>query len=591
MFGRLNFRYKLILPYLFVILVSFGFVGFFLTRNLEEHSLQEIKTSLINQANLIRKQISPQDIRDQRIGCLDDLAKGLSPAIKSHITVINNQGKVLADSEVPRLKVQDVENHIDRPEIRDALNDKIGEQIRYSATLKIDMLYVAVPINDKKDIVGVLRLALPLTNVQKVLSAARNAVSIALIFALALAFVVGSVLAAETTKPINRIIKACHKFSKGDFNHRIIPDSKDEIGELALTLNKMAQDIEDKINEIKLHNQHLAAIFSSMAEGVIVVDKTSRIISVNPTIEKIFAVTKKGAEENLFLEVIRNNSIAEIITDVLRKGEFISQELNLVWPIHRVLKINTSPIFENDTISGCLLVIHDISEIRRLETMRSDFIANLSHELKTPLTSIKGFVETLLDGAVNDKANSRHFIEIIQQHVERLNSLVNDLLDLSYLESKEIRLERQDVNLKNLADEVLTGFKSHLKKKAIEAVNNLPANISAEADGYKLRQVFTNLIDNAIKFNKEKGTIAIYCEKLANRIKIIVEDSGAGIPSKDITRIFERFYRVDKARSRELGGTGLGLSIVKHIVELHGGVVGVESTEGLGSKFFFTLPK
>jgi two-component system phosphate regulon sensor histidine kinase PhoR len=487
--------------------------------------------------------------------------------------------------------VQDVENHIDRPEIRDALNDKIGEQIRYSATLKIDMLYVAVPINDKKDIVGVLRLALPLTNVQKVLSAARNAVSIALIFALALAFVVGSVLAAETTKPINRIIKACHKFSKGDFNHRIIPDSKDEIGELALTLNKMAQDIEDKIDKIKAQNQQLAAIFNSMAEGIIVVDKASRIISINPTIEKIFSVTKRESEGSFFLESIPNNSIAEIIAAVLEKGEFISQELNLVWPVQKILKINISPIFEKDLINGCLLVIHDITQIRRLETMRRDFIANVSHELRTPLTSIKGFVETLLEGALDDKQNSRDFLKVIHEHVDRLSRLIDDLLDLSKLESKDISIKRNKIPIKELADKVLKGFSSHLKKMSVEAKNELPDKLSLRADEDKIRQVFTNLIDNAIKFNKANGKINIYCEDRDNGIRVTVEDSGTGIPSKDIPRIFERFYRVDKARSRELGGTGLGLSIVKHIVELHGGTVGVESTEGLGSKFWFYLPK
>jgi len=223
--------------------------------------------------------------------------------------------------------------------------------------------------------------------------------------------------------------------------------------------------------------------------------------------------------------------------------------------------------------------------------MRSDFVANVSHELKTPLTSIKGFVETLLEGALDDKENNRNFLKIIYDHTERLNNLVEDLLSLSHLESKEIILNKKSFNLRQQLEEAISTFKAQLKKNGIEVKNELPISISVTADQDRMEQVFTNLIDNAIKFNKEKGAIRIYIQEVNGKIKVFVEDKGIGIPEKDIPRIFERFYRVDKARSRELGGTGLGLSIVKHIVELHGGNVGVESAEGLGSKFWFTIPK
>jgi two-component system phosphate regulon sensor histidine kinase PhoR len=223
--------------------------------------------------------------------------------------------------------------------------------------------------------------------------------------------------------------------------------------------------------------------------------------------------------------------------------------------------------------------------------MRRDFVANVSHELKTPLTSIKGFVETLLEGALDDKENNRNFLKIIQDHAERLNNLLEDLLSLSHLESKEIVLNKKNFTLRQQLEDVISGFKSQLKKKNIEIKNELSANIAVTADKDRIEHVFTNLLDNAIKFNKERGSIRIYSQEMSGGIKVIVEDSGVGIPEKDIPRIFERFYRVDKARSRELGGTGLGLSIVKHIVELHGGSVGVESTEGFGSKFWFILPR
>jgi two-component system phosphate regulon sensor histidine kinase PhoR len=412
-----------------------------------------------------------------------------------------------------------------------------------------------------------------------------------LFIALGLAFLSSLLLTRDMTLKVHKIVRISDSFSKGDFSHKIFLDSKDELGELASTLNSMAQNMEDKIHEIEIKNQHLVAILESMVEGIIVVDKTSRIVSINSSVEKIFNISKQNLEGKVFLEVIRNNDIAEIINKVLKNGEFTSCELALMWPVQKIFQINASPIFEKEEVSGCLLVIHDITEIRKLETMRRDFVANVSHELKTPLTSIKGFVETLLEGALEDKENNRHFLKIIQEHGERLNKLVDDLLSLSHLESKEILLEKGIFNLRQQVEKVIMGFKEQLKKRNVDIKNEIPANISINADKDKIEGVFANLIDNAIKFNKENGSIKISSRQEGDKIKIIVEDSGVGIPEKDIPRIFERFYRVDKARSRELGGTGLGLSIVKHIVELHGGNVGVESVEGLGSKFWFTLPK
>jgi len=586
-----SFKSKLTFSYIFIILISFGFIAFFLDKNLEENALQDIKSSLVNQAYLIESQISAGNLKKENIVYLDALIKSLSLKIKCRITIINNQGKVLADSQKSLKETFEMENHANRPEIKVALSGKIGEEIHYSVTLKMDMLYIALPIRDKEEIIGAVRLSLPLANVQKMLSAIRKAIIFSFLFALGLAFVLGSVITGGIIKPINKIIHVSRKFSQGDFSRRIFLNSKDEIGELASTLNKMAKDIEDKIKEIEIKNQHLVAILESMVEGIIVVDKTNHILSINQTIEKIFSIQKQDSGGKIFLEVIRNNDIAEIITKVLKNGEFVSGELSLVWPVQKIFHINASPIFEKGTVSACLVVIHDITELRRLETMRRDFVANVSHELKTPLTSIKGFVETLMEGAIEDKENSRHFLQIIQDHANRLDALVNDLLELSYLESQEITLEKEEINLKDLVDDVLASSKSQLKKRTISAQNDLPANLCVKANKDKIGQVLTNLIDNAIKFNNDKGTLKIYGQDLDNKIKIIVEDSGIGIPAKDTPRIFERFYRVDKARSRELGGTGLGLSIVKHIVELHGGSVGVESTEGLGSKFYFYLPK
>lgn len=394
-------------------------------------------------------------------------------------------------------------------------------------------------------------------------------------------------------KRINEMIDILHKIADGDLEQKIHIHSDDEIGRLANAFNNVTTRVKSEIVKLQKENNHARAILNSMIEGVIVADKEARIISINPTIEKLFDISKEEAENRFFLEVIRNNDITEVIHTVLEKGESVSQEFSLVWPVQKIFQLNVSPFFDGskNIVSGCLVVIHDITEIRKLETMRRDFVANVSHELKTPLTSIKGFVETLLEGALYDKENSRHFLEIIQSHTNRLDNLINDLLTLSHIESKEIQLECAEVNLRDLADKILSGFTAQLKKRSITCYNDIASGVSVQADRDKMEQVFTNLIDNAIKFNKEKGSLKVYSQDFDNKIKIVIEDSGLGIPQKDISRIFERFYRVDKARSRELGGTGLGLSIVKHIVELHGGSVSVESAEGIGSKFFVILPK
>jgi two-component system phosphate regulon sensor histidine kinase PhoR len=586
----MSFRAKLILSYIIVVIVSFGAVAFFLDKSLEERSVRTIASSLTAQASLIESHITSDLLAAQDANRLQDFVKTAGQKAECRITIIDKHGKVIADSDESPEGLARMDTHIGRPEVRAALAGGIGVNTRYSPTLRIDMLYAAVPIRDKSSVTGVVRVALPLESVANTLWTIRKIILLGVVFSLALAFILGSLLASQTIKPINRMIHISRKFSEGDFERRIIQAPHDEIGELARTLNTMAQHIEDKIKEVKTQNQRLEAIFNSMIEGVLVVDRSGRIVSINHAIENIFTIKKSDAEGRLLLEAIRNNDIAELIDGILKKGEPLSSEIKLVYPVSRIFQVSATPIFEGERVNGCLAVIHDITEIRRLETVRSDFVANVSHELKTPLTSIKGFVETLLDGAMDDSKNAMAFLKIVHDHTDRLDKLVNDLLVLSHLESKEIKLQRKDFDLSGQVDEIIMGFGSQIKKTGIEIKNKVPKGLSVHADKDRIDQVVTNLIDNGLKFNKEKGTIRIYSEYLPGAVRVIIEDSGTGIPAKDISRIFERFYRVDRARSRDLGGTGLGLSIIKHIVELHGGAVGVESTEGLGSKFWFTIP-
>ncbi len=586
-----SLTFKLLVSYLFIILISFGFVAVFLQKDFEKNTFQKIKSSLVTQAKLISNQIPSGSLVSEDIPRLEHLVVQLADETQGRITIVSSQGKVLADSQEVLEQIKAMENHASRPEIRSALAGKTGVETRYSGTLKKQMLYVALPIMDHDRVIGAVRVSLSLAQVEEMFGTIRRTVVTGVLIALGLVFFLGLYFITRTVRPIKQIIQVSRKLAEGDYSRRVIPASHDEIAELAQTLNQVAQYTEDKIREVNARNQQWAAIFYSMVEGVIVTDMAGQILSINPAMERIFGIAAKEVTGRPFLEAIRNNDIAELIGTVLREGKSVSREIVLVVPVHKTFQINAVPMFEGKAINGCLMVIHDITEMKRLETMRQDFVANVSHELKTPLTTIKGFIETLLGGALEDRKNNRSFLKIMLDHAERLNTLVNDLLSLAHLESKEIVLHREKADLRGLAQTALTDAQSQWQKKNLTVVLELPPDLFVAADKEQLSHVFSNLVDNAIKFNKENGRVTIGGQDLDAEVKIFVEDSGIGIPQKDLPRIFERFYRVDKARSRELGGTGLGLSIVKHIVERHQGRVGVESTEGFGSRFWFTLPK
>ena len=587
---ELSLKVKLVLFYVCVLFLSFFIIGYSLNKNLEENSLRELRIFLTEEAKIIALNLDIDNLKTENTVYLNKFSKALSSIIQNRITIIDVSGKVLLDTDLSISNPLELENHANRPEVRKALRGENSFEIRYSPTIKVNLLYVAVPLLKENKPIGVIRISMPLVQIKQEFETLRNAISFSFVIAFALSVFLGFLFINGITKPLNRIIYSAKKFSKGELKHKILVDSSDELGELARVLNEMSQNIEDKIKEIELQNQHLAAILQSMVEGIIVVDKDSRVISVNRPAEEIFEIKQEEVKDKLFLEVVSNNEIDDVISEVLRFGSFKSKELSLVWPIKKVFKLDASPIFENKEITGCLLVVHDFTEIRKLEVMRKDFVANVSHELKTPLTTIKGFVDTLKEGAFEDKKNALNFLNIISEHTLRLENLINDLLSLSHIESKEIILKKTFFDICALVDNVLKSFQFNLDKNNIIVENKLNNPLLVFADKDKITQVINNLVDNAMKFNKENGSIKIYSLKEDSFVKIFIEDSGIGIPKEDLPRIFERFYRVDKARSRDMGGTGLGLSIVKHIVKLHNGSVGVDSIEGSGSKFYFILP-
>jgi two-component system phosphate regulon sensor histidine kinase PhoR len=354
----------------------------------------------------------------------------------------------------------------------------------------------------------------------------------------------------------------------------------------------MSEELENKIRIISEDKDKMKVILSSIIEGIIAIDKEGRIILFNHALGNMIDYSFDRVLGKFHWEIIRNNQLNELLKETLQKGQTLTREIILFSPQEKIFHASANPLTEKNKIWGAVVVLNDITEIKKLEKMRSEFVANVSHELRTPLTSIQGFVETLKEGVMDDPKKARYFLTIIERQSNRLNTLIEDLLQLSRIESQEILMNFQSVNLKELVDQITLEFKGKIEdKKQHLKVDISPRLPLLKVDSEQIATVLRNLLDNAIKYTPNRGEISISALKKAENIYIEVADNGIGISAEHLPRLFERFYRVDKDRSRKLGETGLGLAIVKHIVQAHGGTVGVDSGLGKGSKFFFTLPK
>ena len=380
-------------------------------------------------------------------------------------------------------------------------------------------------------------------------------------------------------------------FANGDFSRRISLSARDEMEELADSLNSMSRQIQSRMEESIADKSRLEAVFLSMFDGVMVIDGRGAIVLMNQTLKELLQVDT-GVAGKKPLEVIRNIDIQELAERVLTsRSRPESREITLLHPQEKVLLAHATPVLREEAIDGAVLVFHDITELRRLEKVRRDFVANVSHELRTPVSTIRGYAETLLEGALEDKAHAREFLRIIYDDAGRLTKLINDLLDLSRIESGKMKLALEQCSLEAVVDKVLTGMDKEARKNSVTLKKEVPPRLSKiRIDEAAIAQVLLNLVENAVKYNNAGGGVTIGARETPRSIEVSVSDTGIGIPQEDIPRIFERFYRVDKARSRDLGGTGLGLSIVKHIIQSHHGEVFVESRLDGGSTFRFTLP-
>ncbi len=586
----MRIQLKLFLTYLLVSLLGFFLAGVLILTSERKRSLTQLEQSMSSQTHLLSDIFSVPLGDSSSLSKTDSLTDEIGGGIQGRITIIDKQGKVLGDSYESGKALSIMENHRNRPEVASALQDKPGKSIRYSYTIKEEMLYIASPIKYRGEVIGVARLALPLTELRHQQNRILNIVLLGLVLAFIFSLILSFGFANRVSKPLRQIMQIGKSMSKGDFTQRTKIKTRDEIGELGDILNQMSDELSQKIAQISEEKSQLDSILSSMVEGVLAVDSSGRVLLVNKTLSQVFNLSSANYGK-LYYEVIRNPELNQFIQEVLTDPKDKRKEVSFFHPEEKDFMVQSALVEQKRKGSISLLfVFHDITELKKIERVRKDFVANVSHELRTPLTSIKGFVEALRDGAINDPEKSLQFLSIISQHADRMNKIVTDLLQLSRIESKDFTLKIEPFFLKELLDEVFSTLKNFAQEKSQILETSLTSpDLKVSADRHWITQALTNLVDNAIKYTPEKGKIRIEAKDKRESVEIAVIDNGIGIPQKDLPRIFERFYRVDKGRSRESGGTGLGLSIVKHIIEAHGGKVEVKSQEGKGSEFSFTL--
>ncbi len=588
---RIRLPWKLTFVFCFAAVLGLVAGYFYLTIQLKSYLEVTLQNSLKNQLLLAKDFIETHIGDEADLDDADMLADRIGAELKLRATIITAEGEVIGDTDLNADAIGHVENHLNRPEVQAAKNQGFGVSKRYSSTIHTDLLYMAVPFG-KGEILGYLRLAIPLSSIELFEAQMQKIIffALALIFLLSLGLTY--IISIAVSRPLIEMAKIAQAMAEGDFSRKPALYSSDEVGDLARALTHMSDEIKDKIEKIKQQAVKLDVVLASMFEGIIVTDEKGTILLMNPSIRKLFFIDVEP-EGKKPIEIIRNAPVQNIVDRILKdKQRLISEEIAINQPEEKVLKINGVPIIRDGALEGSVLVFHDITELRRLERIRQDFVANVSHELRTPIASIKGYAETLLEGALKDKDHAKEFVNIILQDSNRLASLIDDLLDLAKIESGKVKMVFMPLELKPLVKKTLAVLEKTAKEKSLSLHIEIPDNLpKVSADDKKLSQVLLNLLDNAVKYTPDGGSIKITAFPKDKFIQVDVADTGAGIPDSDIARIFERFYRVDKARSRELGGTGLGLSIVKQIVHAHQGSVWVTSKVNGGSTFSFTLPQ
>lgn len=564
-----------------LVLAVVGTMGFLAERGLRERELARIERGLEQRARLVRQLL--RDGLTDSPEALAALAEQAGTAARARVTLIDPDGRVVGDSEVASGALPGMENHGNRPEVLEARNGRVGSSTRTSATVRRPMLYLALP-PDAQARGRIVRLAVDLEEVEAATAELRRVLMLAGALGLFGALVLSFAIARYTLQPIEELRRVVTDIADGKLDTRLRLSAKDELGEIAGSINRVAQQLRNRLDETAAEKKRLEAVLGSMVEGVLVLDAGGHITLANPRLQELLGAWFDPHGKTP-LDLIRNEAAHQALIDAATTEGFQVLELQ-VGPRTLLMHATAVPPVGQ---GGCVAVFHDVSEIRRVDQIRRDFLANASHELRTPLTSIRGYAATLLEGEPSPEQRQK-FLEVISRNAERLSNLIDDLLELSQIEGRREPLHASEVEIEHVVRTLLDDLAPRLAQRGITAAVDSDGPTRVWADRRAVEQILTNLIDNALKYSDEGGRIDVTLLRSGGGIQACVADEGIGIPEDEIDRVFERFYRVDKARSRALGGTGLGLAIVKHLVQASNGTIRVESSVGEGSRFTFWLP-
>ena len=577
-----SIRWRIAAAFAALLIVCIGGLSAYLSYFFRGNYVDNLRTQLTDQAKLVGDASEPYFSAGDT-GELDTLAKRLGDQIDARVTIIRSDGTVLGDSEEEDPAT--MENHLGRPEVSRALVAGTGSDIRRSETLGYDMMYVAAAVTVQGETVGAARVALSLSRIDAAMGHINVVIAVGALVAATLGVLLAFQITRITVNPIRRLTAVSKEMAEGNLDQDIVAASQDEVGDLARAFNRMAAKLKEAMSLVTAERDRMAIVLDGMGDAIFVVGRDGKVTMTNKAAEKVLEVPRDAAIGRAFIEVVRDHEVDALLQQCLEKKE---QRTGLVEvrSRKRLLGVIATPFPEE---AGCLLLIQDLTELRKLETVRRDFIANLSHELRTPITSLKALGETLRDGAIEQPYVARDFLDKINLEVDRLAQMVQEMGDLSRIESGEAPLQKTPVDTAEVVDRAVGRLEPQADRAGLRLETRIAPDLPrVPADEARIEQVLVNLIHNAIKFTPSGGRITVSAKIDSGNLVVAVSDTGVGIPEDDLPRVFERFYKADRARAG--GGTGLGLAIARHVVEAHGGQIWVESVEGRGATFNFSIP-
>lgn len=575
-----NLFWKIFFSYLVVICLSFFVLDLLFRDEVKNVLTSQIETEMLSAAKLI--ELAPREKLLQQVAQMAQITR-------SRITLIDSRGRVFADTEKD---IARLDNHFNRPEVQEARLKGVGKSVRFSDSLDIDMLYVAVAVRGGDAITGYVRLARPLHQVQTVIEKVYQSIFFAIVIVAAVSLLMALFISYRLAEPIKAMERFTERLRQGEPVGTMILYTADETKKLADNINFLVEELRDKIRIAGEEKSKLMTALTSITEGVLILGEQGVIEFASPVLAEMFSAQYDDICGKTLLETFRSVDLQKAYAEFKNTATTLSREIVLGDAEPVIMNISISAVHGHPEGEKTMIVFHDVTRLKKLEKIKTDFVANVTHEIKTPLTAIIGYLETLKSGAIENVEETKRFLDIILRQAERLNRLVDDLLMISNLEMKEMKLNFEKVSLPSAVEAVVSLVEAKAASKKIIIYNNLKKNLAPiRADRDKLTQILVNVLDNAVKFTPDGGSVFIDALTTEQEVVVSIRDTGIGVPADEIQRLGERFYRVDRSRSRELGGTGLGLSIVKHLMIAHGGKMEIESRLGHGTKVSLFFPR